>query len=138
MINNFFEMPRWLKLLTLGGFAALIMAILKPLSGFGVFGEHIDLSNWWRSGAGFAFVLPAVVVGISALLLLLRHQSGRIFYVVGWIAMSVGAYIGVHLEQINPDMLVPGLAFNGAIAIVIALYLYLSKPVKQYFVGSAH
>jgi hypothetical protein len=66
MIKNFFEMPRWLKLLTIGGFAALVMALLKPFSGAGVFGEHIDSSIWWRSGAGIAFVLPALGMGLSA------------------------------------------------------------------------
>jgi uncharacterized membrane protein len=128
-------MPRWLKLLTIGGFAALVMALLKPFSGVGVFGEHIDPSAWWRSGAGVAFVVPAIVMGISAFLLLRRSQYGRAMYIGGWIAMSVGAYIGVHLENINPDMLLPGLAFNAAITVIIALYLYLSKAVKLYFMA---
>jgi hypothetical protein len=135
MIRNFFEMPRWLKLLTLGGFAALVMALFKPLSGVGVFGERVDPSIWWRSGAGVAFVLPAFVMGLSAVLFLRRSQYGRAVHIAGWIAMTVGAYIGVHLEHINPEMLIPGLAFNLGLTVCIALYLYLSKGVKLYFAG---
>jgi hypothetical protein len=135
MIKNFFEMPRWLKLLTIGGFAALVMALLKPFSGAGVFGEHIDSSIWWRSGAGIAFVLPALVMGLSAVLFLRRSRYGRGTHVAGWVAMTVGAYIGVHLEQLNPEMLMPSLAFNSGLTVCIALYLYLSKSVKLYFAG---
>ena len=135
MIKNFFEMPRWLKFLTIGGFAALVMALIKPFSGVGVFGEHIDPSIWWRSGAGFAFVLPALVMGVSAFLFLRRSQYGRAAYIAGWVAMTVGAYIGAHLEQIAPQMLIPGLVFNLVVTVGIALYLYLNKAVRLYFMG---
>lgn len=133
MIKNFLEMPRWLKLLTIGGFAAPVMALLKPFSGIGVFGEHIDPSIWWRCGAGMAFVLPALVMGLSAVLFLRRSRYGRGVHVAGWVAMTVGAYIGVHLEQMDPEMLIPGIAFNSGLTVCIALYLYLSKSVKLYF-----
>jgi uncharacterized membrane protein len=137
MIKNFFEMPRWLKLLTIAGLAVVILALSKPFSGVGVFGEQISPSTWWGSGAGLAFTLPALIMGYSAILFLRRSQKGRIAHVVGWITMTLGAYIGVHLEHLNPVMLNQGIAFNMAITVGVVLYLYLSKAVKLYFLGSA-
>jgi uncharacterized membrane protein len=137
MIKNFFEMPRWLKLLTMVGFAVLVMALSKPLSGVGVFGESINPSTWWGSGAGVAFTLPALVMGFSAILFLRRSQKGRITHIVGWITMTLGAYIGAHLEHLNPVMLNQGMAFNAIVISGIAIYLYLNKKVKLYFAGSA-
>jgi len=134
MTRNFFEMPRWLKLLTIAGLAAVVLALSKPFSGVGIFGEHISPLTWWRSGAGLAFTLSALIMGYSAILFLRRSQKGRIAHVVGWITMTLGAYIGVHLEHLNPVMLNPGLAFNAALTVGIALYLYLSKAVRLYFI----
>jgi hypothetical protein len=137
MIRNFSEMPRWLKLFTISGFAAVALVLLKPFSGVGVFGEHINLSTWWVSGAGLAFTLPALMMGYSSILFLRRSQKGRIAYVVAWITMTLGAYMGVHLEHLNAVMLNSGLAFNAALTVGIVIYLYLNKAVRQYFISSA-
>jgi len=133
VLKNFLEMPRWLKLLTVASFAVPVLALAKPFSGIGVFGEDIDPSTWWRTGSGLAFILPALIMGLSAVLLLRRSQYGRPTQVVGWVAMTVGTYVAAHLMQINPPMLIPGIAFNSGITLCIAIYLYFNKDVRSYF-----
>jgi hypothetical protein len=132
MMRNFSRMPRLLKLLTLGAFLSLAFALSKPFTGVGVFGEPITFLKWFGSAAGLAFVLPALVLGTSAILILRKSQYGRVVHVAGWCAMIVGAYTAAQLEQLRPPMLVPGLAFDAAIAAFIALYLLLNKQVEQY------
>lgn len=137
MVRNLLEMPKWLKLFTISGFVVVIYVFSVPLSGAGVFGERItSFSGWLMGGVGLAFTVPALIMGYSSILFLLRSRKARIAYIVAWITMTFGAYIGVHLEHLNVAMLDSGLAFNLILTVCIAIYLYQSKEVRQYFISA--
>ena len=121
-------------MLTLASLAVPALALTKSFSsGIGIFGESINPSTWWISGSGLALILPALMMALSAILLLRRSQYGRPTQIAGWIAMTVGTYVAAHLIHINPPMLIPGIAFNSGITLGIALYLYFNKDVRSYF-----
>ncbi|WP_369979308.1 hypothetical protein [Xanthomonas bundabergensis] len=126
-------MPRFLLLMTLGGFAALTMAIVYPSLGLDASGRAVNSPIWRDAGNWIAFVLPALILGVSSGLMMFRLNLGRLLFAAGWIAMSIGFYVAKPSGVMGASMLVPEFVFISTLTISIFLYLYVSPSVRRYF-----
>jgi hypothetical protein len=135
-MKNFLAMPGILKMLTAVGFCTLIW-VAASLNGVSNFGEHVNASTWWGSGAGYCMLIAAIVMSGASVLMIRRSKYGRPVYIVGWLILGAVAFIGALVAKIPYDAYWPSLAGHFAMTACVALYLYLSKAVKLYFVGSA-
>jgi hypothetical protein len=133
MIANFTSMPLILKLLTAIGISMIAGVLATVNSGVNMFGREISASSWWGSGAGFVFLAAALLMGCSAILMLYRFRYSRLLHVGGWVAITFATVIDAYILEVRSSMLIPTIVFNIFLTAGIALYLYFSKNVRNYF-----
>ena len=137
MIENFNLMPKYLKILTLLGFAVLVMvaATLLP-NGVDVYGKHVSTAEWWSSGMGFLFLFDGMILSTSALLMLKRSNVGRAAYVLGCVALNASGVFAIYVATGDSDITVHTLKFSIVFTVLVTLFLYGKKAVRDYFAST--
>lgn len=136
MISNFFQMPGFLKVLTAMGLCSIgFLASTLGSGGINFYGHIMTSSEWWSSGAGYAFLVVVLLASGSSILMLKRLSYGRAVHIAGWVAANLGALLAIQLNHVQSPMLLPSIGFNAAMTAVVAVYLYLSKGSRAYFSG---
>lgn len=140
IVENLAAMPLLLKLFTVVAVATPGASILMlfPNQEITVFGRQMTASQWWVSGAGVTFLVVGCILLAAAVLMLERSTLGRQLYVVGLVGMYldtplVAYLVGVDVARALP---MPALIYNFLVAGLIALYLFKSRAVNDYFGGT--
>lgn len=135
MGRNFIAMPLLLKLLTVATVAVPIFCIqsLLPQQSINVFGQHMNATVWWSSGAGLATLVASCFMLVASLLMLKRSHYGRLVYVLGWVAMSLFIPLIAYLVKVELTVALPSLISNLVLSAFIGLYLYRSSEIQNYF-----
>jgi len=131
-MKNFLAMPGILKMLTAAGLCTLLW-VAASTNGVNVFGKHVSASIWWGSGAGYCLLLAAMITSAASILMIRRSRYGRSVYVAGWAILGIDAIIGAFVAQIPFASYWSSVVGHFALTACVALYLYLSKRVKEYF-----
>lgn len=134
MWKSFEAMPIFLKLFV-GSAIVFPLFIVSSLiqTSMNVFGCMVSREAWWNSGGGPLVVVIGVFVWSSTIQFLRRSSSGRLPYVVAWGLMALlvplmAFRLGISFESVQSPFF-SSLVF----AVLIAIYLYGSKPVRRYF-----
>jgi hypothetical protein len=138
MVRNFLKMPVLLKLCTAASLAVLMWVVVTmfPHTLIHVFGRRITVADWWRMGAGPFMLIVALLMSISAVMLLLRARHARLAYVVAWIALTVAIPFVAGVSGIGVRASESSAISNSLLTLAISLYLYLGKGTREYFRSS--
>ena len=135
MVRNFIVMPLLLKILTVSIIALPIFFILTLFSGhsINVFGRYVSAHEWWSSGAGFVAVANTSIMLAASLLILKRSAFGRVVYVLGFLMMTLSIPLVTKLLKINGANVSAPFISNLILTVIIGVYLYTSKDIRNYF-----
>lgn len=122
---NFKNMPVILKILTvhaLACFLGLIFSVV-PHGSFSIDGHIATYREWWSSGNGVRLSVVGIILPTSGYFMLKRITVSRVVY--------LGA-LTLALILSDSTGLVPSMIF----VLIVAAYLYIRKPVEEYFTSN--
>ena len=137
--KNFVSMPIPLKLLTISAllFPAAVIVMIVSGSPVNVFGRSVQEGVWWSSGGGPITVVVGMMLYSSGMMMIKRNARGRIFFVVAWIIMTMSIlFVAERLGMVTSKSITVFVS-NTIWTVIIAIYLYVSKSVREYFHDNA-
>ena len=139
MWKNFMAMPIILKLLTAGalGMLLIVVSTVVPGNAIHVFGRDVTHSEWWSTGAGLFTLMVGLVAVAAAALMLKRSIYGRPAYIFASAALSLSGLFVAGATGVSTTTVIPSTIGNLVLTLAIALYLYLSKGAKEYFLSAS-
>ncbi|MCP3701349.1 MAG: hypothetical protein GY954_00245 [Alteromonas sp.] len=130
MWNNFKSMPTLLKFFTAHALAcvAFLFGSIIPHNSFSINGQPVTYSEWWSSGTGIYVSLLGTIMAVAGYLLLTKKQYSRQIYLF---VLSLGLVVP-YLKFGDNILAATGVFF----VLLIAGYLFLRAPVREYFTSN--
>jgi len=127
-------MPGLLKLIVVSGFLFPLFVITSIIhSSVNVFGHDLPEETWWISGGDPFTVVIGSLMWSAAIQLLKRSIIGVPIYVAAWILMTISIpIVAIRLSLMSEEAMF-SLTSNLIIVVILAVYLYRSKSVRNYF-----
>ena len=125
IINNFWNMPVWMRFLPMLGLLTPLLAISTVMTNEVVKNN----SNYFVLIITVISTIPTIVASIT---MLLKFKISRLVYLLGWYLVYFTPLIS-GTDEIQVGVFLIELSFNLLIGIALAVYLFRNKQVNNYF-----